>query len=250
MIRILKFGSSSKNNCFAGMSYSACATPRLGIGRWVHLALCLYLCLTDCSWEQLAHQALLQSVRTFPYARFPTVTGADPLNNSAGALRQLASVIERLTYMATCELFLPPSGVSLRSVFEGSVITTCLPACTDINSSQLNDMQLQAAITGTLLTHQLDILEALMHKDGVRDAMVCILQDLLVVYDSKWSAVRRARAILSLLRILWKDDNIAHKGGEGIHQWNAQTLGCEVLTLLEQRVRSCNVAISLLILSA
>ena len=131
-------------------------------------------------------------------------------------------MIERLTYTATCELFLSPAEISLRHVFDEGV------------PYFLGDAQSKSAITGALLTHQLTVLESIVHKEGVPEAIFHVLQDLLAVYDPKKAAVQRAGAILIGLSMLWRDRGTTT---EGDGTWgDAESMGKEVLELLERDV--------------
>ena len=174
--------------------------------------------------KQLAHEALLQSVRTFPYYQYHCILSPDPFARDGGILKQLASVIERRTYMATCELFLRPAEISLRHVFDGV-------------SYFLGNTQSKAAITGTLLTYQLTVLESIVHKDGVREALFYILQDLFAVYDAKTAVVQRVGALLTGLSIVWRDKGITTESdGIGNSRGEAESMGKEALKLLERHV--------------
>ncbi|KAI5983296.1 peptidase family C50-domain-containing protein [Pisolithus albus] len=185
--------------------------------------------------RKLSLEAFTQSVRTFPYALFPSIVAPDPFEGDNGLLKQLASVVERLTYIASCELFLPPEQTSLRHVIEDSN-TRCIPIIIDGEPSfPLDDVQSKAAIAGALLERQLKTLEGVVHKDGARTTMFCVLQDLLAVYDAQWTPARRAGAILCGLNVLWRNRASATEGGgNGSYQLDVETMGREVLALVER----------------
>ncbi|KAI6127502.1 peptidase family C50-domain-containing protein [Pisolithus croceorrhizus] len=195
----------------------------------------LGVCYLKIGDRKLSLEAFIQSVRTFPYALFPSIVASDPFEGDNGLLKQLASVVERLTYIASCELFLPSEQVSLRHVLEASnaryirIIIDGEPTCT------LDDVQSRAAITGTLLERQLKTLESVVHKDGARTTMLYILRDLLAVYDAQWAPARRAGAILCGLNLLWRDRASATEdSGNGSYRLDAEAMGREVLALVER----------------
>ncbi|KAI6116384.1 peptidase family C50-domain-containing protein [Pisolithus sp. B1] len=167
---------------------------------------------------------------------FPrSVYSKHPFEGDNGLLKQLASVVERLTYIASCELFLPPEQISLRHVLEDSnvryirIIVDGEPPCT------LDDVQSRAAIAGTLLESQLKTLERVVHKDGARTTMLYILRDLLAVYDAQWTPVRRAGAILCGLNMLWRDRASATEdSGNRSYRLDVEAMGREVLALVER----------------
>ncbi|KAI6040844.1 peptidase family C50-domain-containing protein [Pisolithus marmoratus] len=179
----------------------------------------LGVCYLKMGERKLSLDAFIQSVRTFPYALFPSIVAPDPFKDDDGLLKQLASVIERLTYIASCELFLPPEQVSLCHVLEDS------------------NMRCVTAITGALLERQFKTLESVAHKDGVRMTMMCILRDLRTVYDARWTPARRTGAILCGLDLLWRDrGSAAEDNGYGSCQLDAEVMGEEVLALVEKEL--------------
>ncbi|KAG6332445.1 hypothetical protein ID866_6643, partial [Astraeus odoratus] len=199
--------------------------------RYELLGVC-YLKLGD---RKLAHEAFLQSVRTFPYTQFPLFFAPDPFSSNTGSLKQLASIVERLTYMATCELFLPPVEVSLRHVLDDALSVRIASDCP--STPVLDDAQSKAAVTGALLSHQLATLDSIVHKEGVRRIMLHILRDLLTVYDSEWTTLRRVGAMLSGLGMIWRNGGTApEEGASEDSQWEAEAMEKEVLMLLEREV--------------
>lgn len=195
----------------------------------------LGVCYLKIGDRKLSLEAFTQSVQTFPYALFPSIVASDPFEGDNGLLRQLASVVERLTYIASCELFLPPEQTSLRHVLEDSN-TRCIPIIIDGDPPYpLDDVRSKAAITGALLERQLKTLENVVHKDGARTAMSCILRDLLAVYDAQWTPARRAGAVLCGLNMLWRNRASATEdSGNGSYRLDVETMGREVLVLVER----------------
>jgi separase len=167
----------------------------------------------------------VESVKAFPYglsglehlARSATSTNAFSANAST---KQLGGIIDRLTYAATCELFLPTSEVSLHTALKPGFISD--------------------EVLGLLLERQISILEPCLRKDGVQTIVRGLLRDALSVYKATVLPLRRARVLLKCMELLWKDGNI--NGGETC--WTAEHLGEEVLNLLTVEVTLCLVSAS------
>lgn len=166
---------------------------------------------------QLACDAFVESVKAFPYgssdlehlARSATSTNAFSANAST---KQLGGIVDRLTYAATCELFLPTSEVSLHTALRPGVVSD--------------------EVVGLLLERQILTLEPCLRKDGVQIIVRGLLRDALSVYKATVLPLRRARVLLRCMELLWKDVN--HNGGEP--SWTAERLGEEVLNLLNVEV--------------
>ncbi|KAG1861269.1 peptidase family C50-domain-containing protein [Suillus subluteus] len=177
--------------------------------RWELLAVC-YSKMGD---RKLACGAFLESVKAFPYgssglehlARSATSTNAFSANAST---KQLGGIIDRLTYTATCELFLPTSEVSLHTALKPGVI--------------------RDEVLGLLLERQISILEPCLRKDGVQTIVRGLMRDALSVYKATVLPLRRARVLLKCMELLWKDGN----ANDGETCWTAEHLGEEVLNLL------------------
>lgn len=92
------------------------------------------------------------------------------------------------------------------------------------------DSRSKAEVTGAILTLQLATLESIGYKDGAREAMGRILEDLLSVYDSSWAPIQRARVLVTALSMSWRDE-----GYEGPH-FNVDDMGQEALELLAREV--------------
>ncbi|KAG1775528.1 peptidase family C50-domain-containing protein [Suillus placidus] len=177
--------------------------------RWELLAVC-YSKMGD---RKLACDAFVESVKAFPYgssslehlARSKTSTNAFSAN--AGT-KQLGGIIDRLTYTATCELFLSTSEVSLHTSLKPGIISD--------------------EVLGLLLERQISTLEPCLRKDGVQTIVRGLLRDALSVYKATVLPLRRARVLLKCMELLWKDGN----ANDGETCWTAEHLGEEVLNLL------------------
>ncbi|KIJ59919.1 hypothetical protein HYDPIDRAFT_32659 [Hydnomerulius pinastri MD-312] len=194
----------------------------------------LGVCHSKIGDRKLAYEAFVESVRTFPYTHYaPVFSSVDAFGSTATPpLKQLTSTIERLTYTGTCELLLAPAQISLRHVLEVSGPSSAIQPHPDNALTVLpittlpTDAQSQADITGAILARQLNILEGLAHKEGVREAMGHILQDLLDIYDGSVAPVKRAGVLVTALGVSWRD------GGGEDPQWDAEIIGKEALVLL------------------
>ncbi|KAG2081359.1 peptidase family C50-domain-containing protein [Suillus cothurnatus] len=177
--------------------------------RWELLAVC-YSKMGD---RKLACGAFVESIKAFPYGS----SGLEHLARSATSMnifsanastKQLGGIIDRLTYTATCELFLPASEVSLHTALKPGVISD--------------------EVLGLLLERQISILEPCLRKDGVQTIVRGLLRDALSVYKTTVLPLHRARVLLKCMELLWKDGN----ANDGETCWDAEYLGEEVLNLL------------------
>ncbi|KAG2136721.1 peptidase family C50-domain-containing protein [Suillus clintonianus] len=177
--------------------------------RWELLSVC-YSKMGD---RKLACDGLVESVKAFPYgssglehlARSTTPSHAFSANPSS---KQLGGIVDRLTYAATCELFLPPTEVSLLTVLKSGAISD--------------------EVLGLLLERQISTLEPCIRKDGVEIIVRGLLQDALSVYKAAVLPLPRVRILLKCMEFLWRDGNA--NGGET--RWTAEHLGEEILHLL------------------
>ncbi|RDX51597.1 hypothetical protein OH76DRAFT_1346650 [Lentinus brumalis] len=151
----------------------------------------LGVCQAKTGDRKLAYDAFLKSIKTFPYtlhsfAKAARTTPPSLLFESAPALKQLGGLVDRVTYIAACELLRPPSSVSALSWFPSG-------------NGELN--QDGKCIVGALLERQISSLEESRWKQGVRDVMQVLLDDALLVYDGEERPVRHARVLLKKLEL-------------------------------------------------
>ncbi|KAG0699186.1 peptidase family C50-domain-containing protein [Suillus ampliporus] len=173
--------------------------------RWELLAVC-YSKMGD---RKLACDAFMESVKTFPYAssgledlaRSATPTNAFSANAST---KQLGAIIDRFTYTATCELFLPPSEVSLLAALRPGAISN--------------------EVLGLLFERQVSTLEPCLRKDDVQIIVRTLLHDALGAYQAPGLPLRRIRVLLKCMEFLWKVNAKTY--------WTAEQLGEEILHLL------------------
>lgn len=102
----------------------------------------------------------------------------------------LSGLVDRLSYLGTCDLLLNPEEVSIISAvvsIPGTAPTT-----------------LEPSVAGALLEHQLNSLHSSRSKDGVREVIIRLLQDVLAVYREAMP-VRRARVLIRCMDFLYRD---------------------------------------------
>ena len=98
------------------------------------------------------------------------------------ALKQLASIVDRVTYMAACELLLGPGEVSLSR-----------------DSVWADVERPEDAVLGALLERQIGSLEASRWKPHVKVLVARLLLDANDIYLADVHPVRRARVLLRWL---------------------------------------------------
>jgi separase len=146
----------------------------------------------EVGFSQLAGTSALSTVFT---GSSDSKTGGN-----SSSLKQLTAIIDRATYIGTCELLLHPSEVSLRGPLE---------AC-----------GLGADVVGAVLERQAESLEGSLWKDGgVREVVRTVLADALSVYicpvDVGIGAgmpVRRARVLIQSLRFAYRVGGATEEG--------------------------------------
>ena len=150
-------------------------------------------------------------------------------------MKQLVSLVDRISYIGACELFLPMEDVSLKSA------VNC--ATTPETSHGANSPIVHSRIVGALLERQLDSLEPSRWKESVRGVFVRLLRDALDVYrvedvvdSSNRMPVRRARVLVRCMEFVYRD--------HGQDEWsrfgfaNVDEIGCEIERLVMMSVRS------------
>ena len=128
---------------------------------------------------------------------------------------------------------LPPAQITLRHISARSEPDFNTPP-DPISTSPPNDRS-KAEIAGAILTRQLTTLESIGHKDGTREAMEHVLEDLLSVYDASWAPVQRARVLVTALGVSWRDGRSEGDGGASA-RFDVERVGQEALELLGREV--------------
>lgn len=164
--------------------------------------------------RQPALEAFIQSIKSYPYADASVIhlTGTGGIRSvfdSTSGLKQLATIIDRNTYIGACELLLSSSDVSLQHPLESA--------------------GLDCALVGAILERQLDCMEGSLWKEGVHELCQTLLQHALKVYSAQDMPIRRARVLVRCLRLSYK------AGGE-ISGSHPDDIGDEVEELLSREV--------------
>ncbi|KAI0064205.1 hypothetical protein BV25DRAFT_1914431 [Artomyces pyxidatus] len=180
--------------------------------RWELLGVCYskigdrklaYDAFIECIASYLYPTTLVQAIRTRgPHGIFQTTL----------ALKQLEVIIDRVTYMAACELMRAPEEVSLRRIVD--VISI------DISGASLDD---RTCIVGAIVERQIECLEGSLWKDGVPQAVSVLLSDALSVYEPETRPIRRAAVILKSLELSY------YASKESIDLYGGNVLGSEEL---------------------
>ncbi|RPD59511.1 hypothetical protein L227DRAFT_586688 [Lentinus tigrinus ALCF2SS1-6] len=162
----------------------------------------LGVCHAKTSDRKSAYHAFLKSIKAFPFALHSLVqtarsTPPSLLFESAPALKQLGALLDRVTYIAACELLQSPSAVSALSWFP-------------TGNGELD--QNGKCIVGALLERQIGSLEESRWKHGVREVLQVLLDDALLVYDGEERPVRHARVLLKKLELGYHSGSSASAG--------------------------------------
>ena len=150
-------------------------------------------------------------------------------------MKQLVSLVDRISYIGTCELLLPTEEVSLKSAVNSAVAP-------DASHGAILTI-VDPSIVGALLERQLDSLEPSRWKESVHGAFVRLLQDALEVYhvedvlgSSSGMPVRRARVLIRCMEFVYRDH-----GQDGWSKFgfaSVEEMGCEIERLVMMSVRS------------
>jgi separase len=159
--------------------------------------------------HQMAFQAYLECVKTFPYSSTPSSSTLD--FRASPAMKQLGNLVDKLTYLATCDLLLEPNQVSLRT--------------------HLSSADLGHGILGELVERQLDCLDPYLWKRDVTEVFIRLLGHALELYQDRL-ALRRARVLLRCLELTY------NVGPETVlvYGWDPEEMGREVGRILERNV--------------
>jgi separase len=148
-------------------------------------------------------------------------------------VKQLVSLVDRISYIGTCELLLPTEEVSLKSV-----VNCIVTSDTSHGANPIVDPR----IVGALLERQLDSLEPSRWKESVHGVFVQLLRDALDVYcvedvasSSSGMPVRRARVLLRCMEFLYRDHG--QDGWSAFGFANADEMGYEIEKLVIMSVR-------------
>ncbi|TCD70963.1 hypothetical protein EIP91_000870 [Steccherinum ochraceum] len=224
--------------------HSAGETPETDRDResWIALEEGLYkrwellgVCHAKIGDRKPAYDAFLQAIKSYPFFKssfvdvarrtpaallfssFPAASETLPSSSPfhPAAVTQLGILVDRITYMGTCELLLEPREISLRSSFNFQDDTTRI-------------------IVGALLERQVQSLESSRYKSTVKKTMSALLGDALDSYPLEGNMPLRRSGVW----LKWLEGS--YFGGEefdGI-QVNAEGICQEVTQLLSREIIS------------
>jgi separase len=112
--------------------------------------------------------------------------------DASPSLKQAAVIIDRVTYMATCELLRPPAQVSLRQLI-GSI---------PINGAS-NFEEERCCVVGAILERQVESLYNSLWKPNVQSVVAGLLSDCISTYDSENRPIRRASVMIRALELAY-----------------------------------------------
>ncbi|KAF9445711.1 hypothetical protein P691DRAFT_734529 [Macrolepiota fuliginosa MF-IS2] len=166
--------------------------------RWELLAIC-HMKIGD---RKSSYIAFLQSLAAFPYSLHDLIQASDKIPPSSiftspstsSQFKQLAAIIDRVTYIGLSELLISAEQVSLQH---------SLSKCTTSNT--LKDPR----VVGILVEQQVESLEQRGFKDSIQRAIRSLLESALKVYDEGTGMpLRRARVTLRLLEVLYRAEDV------------------------------------------
>ena len=144
-------------------------------------------------------------------------------------------MVDRISYIGTCQLLLPTEEVSLKSA------ANC--AATTGTSHGANPTIIDPRIVGVLLERQLDSLGPSRWKENVHGVFVRLLRDALDVYrvedvvdSSNGMPVRRARVLVRCMEFVYRDHG--QDGWSAFGFANVDEIGREIERLVMMSVRS------------
>ncbi|KAI0313288.1 peptidase family C50-domain-containing protein [Amylostereum chailletii] len=156
--------------------------------RWELLGVC-YSKIGD---RKLAYEAFALCIASYAFPRSVgesiRTAGPSQVFSSSSSLKQLAVIIDRVTYMAACELGRDPTEVSLKRM---------------VGDITLEDEHDRLCVGGAILERQLQSLEGSQWKESVEKVVLALLFDLLSLYDPKTRPMRRAAVVLKCLEFTY-----------------------------------------------
>ncbi|TFK38240.1 cysteine peptidase C50 [Crucibulum laeve] len=175
----------------------------------------LGVCYSKNGDRKNAYSAFVRCIYTFPYSSSGFSLQTDEkspteLFSLNQQTKQLAVIVDRVTYIGACELLLPAEEVSLGQ------------------SSGDDSITLDSTILGALLERQLDALEPSRWKEGVREITAKLLHEALNLYGADMP-VRRARVLVRCMEFGYREhEEAVSQLGLG----NVAEMGEEVESLL------------------
>ena len=176
--------------------------------------------------HQNAYIAFIRAITMFPYTLYDLTKDTDKMPTSSiftlkNNYSQLATIIDRVTYIGLTELLIPAEQISFQHSFRSLDV--------------IKDPQ----ITGILVEQQVDSLERRGSRDSTQRNIRSLLESAMKVYSQEVSMpIRRARVMLRLLEVLYRTENVPALD-------EVQKISQEVETLLSLDV--CNAKVSELV---
>ncbi|EKM60615.1 uncharacterized protein PHACADRAFT_203784 [Phanerochaete carnosa HHB-10118-sp] len=155
----------------------------------------LGVCHSKTEDRKQAFEAFVSCVKTFPFAKqsfldMASTHNVSTLFDSISALKHVAGIIDRLTYIGICDLLLEPRAVSLKPHLVGCFVPEGL---------SLDSAAARKVIIGAVLERQVQSLDGCRWKMSGCKAVKFFLNEALRVYDAKPMPIRRARVVLKQL---------------------------------------------------
>ncbi|KAM5541905.1 hypothetical protein V8D89_004634 [Ganoderma adspersum] len=177
--------------------------------RWELLA----VCHAKTGDRKSAYEAFLNSINAFPFVQHKFVELARTIPSAAlfessSALKQLGALLDRVTYIAACELFHAPEVVSASSWFSAG-------------ASNLDD-DAAKCVLGALLERQLNGLEESKWKPGIQNFLRQLLHDAVEVYTAPERPLRRARVLLKKLELSYHSSSTSGKQPDNVLQYDKE----------------------------
>ncbi|EIN08169.1 hypothetical protein PUNSTDRAFT_102931 [Punctularia strigosozonata HHB-11173 SS5] len=202
---------------------------------WVQLRGQLYrrwellgACYSKIGDTKAAYNAYVHAITTYPFLEPPFLDLVESGNitkafEASPASRQIGNIIDRVTYMATQDMFREPEDVPLTSAFEH--------AWPNGVESRFN------LVIAAVLERQAESLIASRWKENVSIAILALLEAALAIYTPEKWPYRRARLLLKILETTYHTsaEPVRRRGrdfqqiGEEIQKLiaHSQDIGCD-----------------------
>jgi separase len=145
---------------------------------------------------QSAYDAFIECLSSyvFPHTFVDLVRTIGPAGafEVAVSIKQAAVIIDRVTYMASCELLRPPAQVSLKQL----ITSLSIDGAENLEEDR-------RCVVGAILERQVDSLSGSLWKPDVQTSVVGILSDCVLTYDLDNRPIRRAGVMLKDLELAY-----------------------------------------------
>lgn len=160
--------------------------------RWELLGVC-YSKIGDRQGAYDAFVACLGSC-VFPHTFVELVRtiGPEGAFGTSPSLKQAAIIVDRVTYMAACELLRPPTEISLKQL----ITSIPIDGATDLDEER-------RCVVGAILERQVESLSGNLWKPDVQSVVMALLSDCISTYDAVNRPIRRAGVMLKTLELAY-----------------------------------------------